>query len=90
MEALFIGGMQTGLETSVLLHHLLLVSQPAAYQATFSPRVVDVLNEWGYIYILLKDGKVSMISYMGVCVRVYMYVPLYVEIDSVNHKSGGV
>ena len=44
------------------------MSQTAAYQATFSPRVVDVLNEWGYIYVLLKDGRVSIIMCVSVCV----------------------
>ena len=31
----------------------------AAYQTTFSTRVVDVLSEWGSLYVLLKDGRVS-------------------------------
>ncbi len=30
-----------------------------AYQTTFNSRVIDVLSEWGSLYVLLKDGRVS-------------------------------
>ena len=30
-----------------------------AYQHTFNARVVDVISEWGSLYVLLKDGRVS-------------------------------
>lgn len=32
-----------------------------AYQHTFNARVVDVISEWGSLYVLLKDGRVSLI-----------------------------
>lgn len=32
-------------------------SPPVAYQTTFSTRIVDVLSEWGSLYVLLKDGR---------------------------------
>lgn len=28
-----------------------------AYQTTFNTRIVDVLSEWGSLYVLLKDGR---------------------------------
>lgn len=28
-----------------------------AYQTTFQTRIVDVLSEWGSLYVLLKDGR---------------------------------
>lgn len=33
-------------------------NQFLAYQTTFSSRVIDVLSEWGSLYVILKDGKV--------------------------------
>jgi hypothetical protein len=32
-------------------------NQFVAYQTTFQTRIVDVLSEWGSLYVLLKDGK---------------------------------
>ena len=32
-----------------------------AYQHTFNARVVDVISEWGSLYVLLKDGRVSLV-----------------------------
>ena len=32
-------------------------SLPLAYQTTFSTRILDVLSEWGSLYVLLKDGR---------------------------------
>ena len=33
---------------------------PIAYQTTFTSRVIDILSEWGSLYVLLKDGRVSL------------------------------
>ena len=30
---------------------------------TFKSRVVDVLSEWGSLYVLLQDGRVSTCAY---------------------------
>ena len=41
--------------------HTLTLTHPhayTAYQTTFSCRVIDILSEWGSLYVLLKDGRV--------------------------------
>jgi hypothetical protein len=35
-------------------------NQFVAYQMTLNGRVVDVVSEWGSLYILLRDGRVSL------------------------------
>lgn len=35
-------------------------TQLPAYQTTFTSRVIDILSEWGSLYVLLKDGRVRL------------------------------
>ena len=47
--------------TSLPSHLTLTLTHPhphTAYQTTFSCRVIDILSEWGSLYVLLKDGRV--------------------------------
>ncbi|XP_064382449.1 vacuolar protein sorting-associated protein 11 homolog [Halichondria panicea] len=37
-------------------------NQFLAYQTTFSSRVIDVLSEWGSLYVILKDGSVKRLD----------------------------
>ena len=50
----------SSLLTGSILSSLLRVSCLPAYQMTLNGRVVDVVSEWGSLYILLRDGRVSL------------------------------
>ena len=43
-----------------MIVHVHCVYLHVAYQHTFNARVVDVISEWGSLYVLLKDGRVSL------------------------------
>ena len=53
-----IGSGSSGSSDSMTLSIYDIQNQFVAYQTTFSSRVIDVLNEWGSLYVLLKDGRV--------------------------------
>lgn len=53
--------MHTDMPSYTHVHvHVTCVVAYTAYQTTFNSRVIDVLSEWGSLYVLLKDGRVRV------------------------------
>jgi len=48
---------QVGTRETMTLSIYDIQNQFVAYQTTFTSRVIDILSEWGSLYVLLKDGR---------------------------------